>query len=541
MRIGELLVMNGLITEEKLKLALKQQVNSNRKLGEILVDSGEITEHQLVEALEFQLGIPVANLREAVFENTAIHLVNESTARKYNIIPINHKGGKLKVAMVDPLNYEAIKQIQIDTGLSVQPHLAAQSELEQAIIQHFGVNETVEEVDQIIRSAVEQKAKNIQLIPEENELIIKYQIMNTLQKQKVISQNREALIHRIKMMANLNAEERRLPQEGRLEWKSENKPIDVRVSTLPTVNGEHILMRISDPSEEVAKLSNLGFIDDNYRKLENIIQQPSGFILVSGPPGSNKSATLYAILNELYNNQLNIISVEESVERRLKGITQVEVNNRIGFTIADALQSALCRSPDVMMVDHLWDKETIHLAAKASLANCRSLCGILGNSAGDTIRRMLELGVDPHLLAASLSGVIVQRSIRCVCKHCAHSVHATDEETKIFANYNLHDQNKSSYLKNFRTYVTAQISGKITIIRGKGCQVCNNTGYDGIVTIHEVLPIDKKMKELIGKLLPPLEFEQYLKEKEYRTILYDGLLKARDGLTTVEEVMKVVG
>jgi type IV pilus assembly protein PilB len=239
---------------------------------------------------------------------------------------------------------------------------------------------------------------------------------------------------------------------------------------------------------------------------------------------------------------LNIISVEDSVERHMKGITQVEVNNRIGFTLIDALQSVLFRNPDVVLIGNLCDKETIDIAAKASLAGCRTLSGSQGNNVGDTIRRLLDLGVDSHLIASSLSGIIVQRLVRCVCKNCTYSVIASDEETKIFGNYNLLDLNKDnkSHIKNFRTFVTAQISGKITLTRGKGCHVSSNTGYYGKLALHEVLHIDKRMKELIVKSLPNLEFEQYLKEKEYKTILYDGLLKAREGKTTVEEVMKVV-
>jgi type IV pilus assembly protein PilB len=542
MRIGELLVMNGLITEETLKNALKLQVSSNKKLGEILIDSGEITERQLMEVLEFQLGIPVIHLNETVFKKTIVHLIHESTARKYNIIPIDQKGGKIKIAMVDPLNLEAIKQIQLETGLNVQPLLAARSELEQAISQHFGVTETVEELNQIIQSAVEQNAKNIQFIPEENELLVKFYILNALQKHKVILINKGALINRIKIMSNLNTEERRLPQEGRLQWKLENKQIDLRVSTLPTVNGESILIRIINPSEEVLKITDLGFSEDNYHKLENLIQYPSGMILVSGPSNSGKSSTLYSILNELNNDELNIISVEDSVERHMKGITQVEVNNRIGFTLIDALQSVLFRNPDIVLIGNLCDKETIDIAAKASLSGCRTLSGSQGNNVGDTIRRLLDLGVDSHLIALSLSGIIVQRLVRCVCKNCTYSVIASDEETKIFENYNLLDLNKDnkSHIRNFRAFVTAQISGKITLTRGKGCHVCSNTGYYGKLALHEVLHIDKRMKELIVKSLPNLELEQYLKEKEYKTILYDGLLKAREGKTTVEEVMKVV-
>lgn len=543
MRLGELLISNGLITEAELKQALKQQVNSNKKLGEILIESGEITERQLVEVLEFQLGIPVVNMKEATFEKTAIQLIHESVARKYNLIPMDQKGGKIRIAMIDPLNHEAIKQIQLLTGWSVLPLLITPSELQEAITQYYGVTETTGELNQIIQSAVQQKATSIHLIPEENGLAVKFQILNALHKQKVIPKdNQEALIHRIKILFNLNTEEHRLPQEGHYLWQPQADQLNLRISILPTVSGEHFMIRIMNPPIEIQKITDLDLTENNIHRMKDLIQRPSGMILVAGPSPSDKTSALYSIIHELNNDELNIISVEDPVGRHIKGTTQVEVNQRIGFTLVSAMQAALYRNPDILMVGHIDDRQSAELAAKASLSGRRTICGCQGNNTGDAIRRMLELGMDAHLLAASLSGIIVQRQARQVCKHCTQSTPATDEEMKIFETHQLLDLDKGnkSVMKNFRTYLSSQISGKITVFRGKGCNICNNTGYSGWVAIHEVLPIDKKMKELIAKSLPEAEFEQYLKEKDDKSILYDGLLKAREGKTTVEEVMKVV-
>jgi type IV pilus assembly protein PilB len=546
MRIGELLVMNGIINEEQLKHALQQQASTRKKLGEILIDHGNITERQLVEALEFQIGVPVVNVKEVNFDKATVHLIHEATARKYDIIPIEQAGGKMKMAMVDPLNHEAIKQIQMETGLTVQPLIATRSEVDQAINQHYGVTESIEELTRIIQSGVEQKATYIHFIPQEDELIIKYHIGNKLLLQKAIPKDKqESLINRIKIMSNLNVTERRLPQEGRLQTQTVNKQIDLCVSTLPTVNGESMLMRIMNYSEEIMKMTDLGLSDDNFRTMDKMIRQPSGMLLITGPSYSGKTSTLYSILHHLNTGEQNIISLEDPVERRIKGITQVEVNSRIGFTYTAALQSVLERNPDIVMIGDINGREAVEMAAKASISRRLTICGSQGHNAVQTISRLTELGIDNSLIASAITGIIAQRLVRRVCKHCAQTMPASDDETKLFEDHNLLniDNEKTgnkSIIGNFRTYVTAQLSGKITVIRGNGCHACNHSGYYGFVGIHEALDVDQRLKQLIIKSLPDDELEQYLKEREYKTMLYDGLLKAREGMTTVEEVLKVV-
>ncbi len=546
MKIGELLVMNGLITQDQLQHALKQQIHSRKKLGELLLDNGNITERQLVEVLEFQLGIPAVHLNEVTLDKNTVHLIRESTARKFKMIPMEEKEGKIKIAMLDPLHHEAIQQIQLATGLIVLPFISSRSEIDQAIIQHYGVSDSTEEINQILQAAVEQKARDIHLIPDEAEVVIKFLIGNTLIKIKSISRNDyEALVNRINILFNLHGEQHGLPQEGRLSWQMEPEQIDLRASTLPTVNGEHILIRLMNPMGKIMKMTELGLSASNYQTIEKLFQQPSGLILVSGPSFSGKSSTMYSILQELNKDDLNIISIEDPVEHRLRGVSQVEVNKRVGYSYSSALHSALYHNPNIVMLGDISDKESADMVVRASLADCLLVCGTPGRNAVQTISRLTEIGLDPHLIAASLSGVLSQRLARKVCVQCAQTVPASEEETKIFEQHHLlhlEDLSKGSksIIGNFRTYVTAHISGKFTVIRGRGCHICNNTGYHGHLAIHEVLETDKTLKELILKSMPPFELEQYLKEREYKTMLYDGLLKAREGITTVEEVLRVV-
>lgn len=547
MRIGELMIMNGIIIEEQLEQALQQQqIHTHKKIGELLIDNGDITERQLVEVLEFQIGVPVINMAEAAFEEVTIHLIQEATARQYNIIPVDHKNGILKLAMVDPLNHEAIKQIEKETGLTVQPYIATRKEVEQAITQHYGTKQMIDDLNRILQAGVNQKVKYIHFIPEEDELLIKFQTGDKLTLQKAIPKDQQhAMIDRIKKMSGLNTTDRRLPQEGKLHIQIDHQQIDLIISILPTINGENILLRILNYSEATLAMTDLGLSNENFHIIDKIIQQNSGMLFIVGPPNSGQSSTLYAILNHLNIGELNMISLEDPVEHRVKGVTQVEVNSRIGLSYTHAMQYALKRNPDIVMIDDVNSRECLEMTAQASVSGRLMICGSQAHNAIQSIRRMVGLGIDKRMLASAILGIIAQRLVRRVCKHCAQTMTASEEETKVFENHNLvnidtEKNGSKSMIGNFRTYVSAQLSGKMTVIRGSGCQVCNHSGYYGFVGIHEVLTIDEELKQLIIQSLPDSELELYLQERAYRTMIYDGLLKAREGLTTVEEVLKVV-
>jgi type IV pilus assembly protein PilB len=545
MRIGELLVMNGIITEEQLGLALKEQARHTKKLGEIMIESGFITERQLVEALEFQLGVPVVNLNETVFDLPTVQLIDESIARKHHLVPINCGGGKIKVAMIDPLNKEAIKAIQMATGMSVQPFIAMRIEMEEAINRFYGVDTTAEKLHEIIQAGVYQQARGIHIEPHEDGLMVKYRIDSSLKTQKTISKHmHETLFRRIKLLSNLNASEKRLPQNGRFQMKVDHKQMDIRVSTLPSVNGESLFLHLTDASEPLITVSELEFSEPNMQKFEKALGLPSGMILICGPEGSMKTSMLYATLTRLTNENRRIITIEDPIELRVPGITQVEVNEQLGLTFAHVLRSVLRQDPNIVMVGDIHDAETFELAIRTTLTGRMVLGGIYGSSAVKTVSRLMDMNKDSHLLGASLSCVVGQRQVRRICRQCAQSVPATADEVKLFEAHEVlqaEDQkNGKGIIGNFRTLVSTQISGKLTVTRGTGCRVCNDTGYRGTVALQEVLLIDGKLRELITGQRPIQEIENHLVQIGYKTILYDGLLKVREGITTVEEVLKTI-
>ncbi|SDP05364.1 type IV pilus assembly protein PilB [Paenibacillus sp. yr247] len=545
MRIGELLVMNGIINEEQLDQALKEQARNPKKLGGIMIELGFITERQLVEALEFQLGVPVVNLNEAVFDLATVQIIDESIARKHHLVPISSGGGKIKVAMIDPLNKEAIKAIQMATGMSVQPFIAMRMEMEEAINRYYGSDTTAETLNEIIQAGVYQQARGIHIEPHEDGLMVKYRIDNTLKSKKTLSKKmHETLFRHIKLLSNLNVSERRLPQNGRFQIKVDHKQIDIRVSTLPSINGESLFLHLTDESEPQLTISELDFSELNLQKFEKALKLPSGMILICGPDGSKNTSMLYSTLTRLASENHRIITIEDPIELRMPGITQVEVNEQLGLTFAHALRSVLRQDPNIVMVSDIHDRETFEMAIKTTLTGRMVLGAIYGGSAIKTISRLMDMNKDSHLLGASLSCVVAQRLVRRICRQCAQSVTATEDEIKLFeANQVLHSEdqkNGKGIIGNFRTLVSTQISGKLTVTRGTGCIVCKDTGYRGVVALQEVLLIDGKLRELITGQRPIQEIESHLVQIGYKTILYDGLIKAREGITTVEEVLKTV-
>ncbi|MGM7701574.1 GspE/PulE family protein [Pseudalkalibacillus sp. Hm43] len=541
MRIGELLVMNGLITEDQLENALQKQTHSFKKIGEILVEDHLITERQLAEALEFQLGIPVVNMDEIVPNRSTIQLIHEALARKHCFIPIEQMSGKLKVAMVDPLNQEAIKDIQETTGMIVQPCIATRSELEMAIIDHYGVLSSVKELNDIIEYAVQQNASDIHLDAEKDGLSVKYRINQMLEKQKVISNDlKESIIGRIKTIASLNASKRGLPQTGYIHKEAYNTDYDIRVSTVPTINGESAVLKLIDRTDQLLKLNEFGFSENNLKQVESAIDRRSGFVLISGPSMSGKTTSLYSILDHINHPKHKIVSVEQSVDRRLDGITQVEVNDSIGFNFTNGLSTMLTQDPNVIMVSHLEDKQTVEASTRISLSGRLVLGSIHGKDAVGTIRRILDMGIEPYLLATSLTCIVSQRLVRKVCERCAKSMPASDEESKLFEAHGLvpsDDAKSKSAIGNFRSFVTTNKSSKIAVVRGDGCKLCNNTGYKGLVGIHEVLTIDDVLRDMILQNRPAEAFREHLEEKEFQTLLHDGLTKVKEGITTVDDVL----
>ncbi|WP_423799224.1 GspE/PulE family protein [Neobacillus sp. SAB-20_R2A] len=543
-RLGNLLIEEGLITAEQLEVALKDK-DPNQKLGEALLQRGYLTEQQLIEVLEYQLGIPHVNLFQYSFDTSLFTLISKETARRNLIIPLKREGNKLYVAMANPMDFIVIDDLRLSTGFQIEPTIATKDEILRTINKYYDVDDGLDElldelpqnergqsdnitdldspivrlVNQILSNAVIQRASDIHVDPQETKVIVRYRIDGVLKVERVLPKNMQSvLIARIKIISNLDITEHRIPQDGRIKLNLDFHPVDLRVSTLPTVYGEKIVMRILDMGSTLNDLNKLGFNALNLKRFNEMIEKPTGIVLITGPTGSGKSSTLYAALNKLNSDEVNIITVEDPVEYQLEGINQVQVNQNVGMTFAAGLRSILRQDPNIIMVGEIRDSETVEVAIRASLTGHLVLSTLHTNDSIGTVTRLIDMGVEPFLLAASLSGVVSQRLVRKVCRDCAEIQEASKREVEIFAKRGMKID-------------------KIT--RGKGCPSCNMTGYKGRIALHEVLVINDEMRRVM------MNGETFQKMKEIaiknKTIFLidDGLLKVKQGLTTTEEVLRV--
>lgn len=543
-RLGDLLVDTGMITEEQLTKTLNEKL-ADEKLGDALLREGLITEQQLIEVLEFQLGVPHINIEQYPIEQETIQLVPQEIAKRYQVMPIRTENNQLFVAMADPMDYFAMEELRMATGFQIIPGIATKDSLQRSITKYYDLQssldeamgdflpeETVEEagitdedspivrlVNQIISNAVAERASDIHFDPQELELKIRYRIDGVLMTERTLPKHMQnVMIARLKIMANLNITESRIPQDGRIKMTVNFKPVDIRISTLPSVFGEKIVMRILDLSNALDRLDKIGFSPANEATFKEMIFRPNGIVLITGPTGSGKSSTLYAALNKLNRDEVNIITIEDPVEYQLAGINQVQVNDAVGMTFATGLRSILRQDPDIVMIGEIRDFETAQIAIRASLTGHLVLSTLHTNSAVAALTRLSDMGVEPFLIASSLSGVVAQRLVRRVCRDCVQTVSPTEREKELFADIGMSIDK---------------------IERGRGCPSCNNTGYRGRIAIHEVLTIDDEIRRLIMSSASASEIRSYVKEKGLLFLLNDGLDKVRQGLTTTEEVLRI--
>ena len=543
-RLGDLLVEAGLITHEQVESTLHEK-SPDEKFGDALLRQGLITEQQLIEVLEFQLGVPHINIHQYPIELETIQLVPRDIAKRYQVMPIRTDGNQLFVAMADPMDYFAIEELRMATGFQIVPAISTKDELQRSITKHydlqqsldeamgdFAPDESVEEagitdedspivrlVNQIISNAVQQRASDIHFDPQELELKIRYRIDGVMMTERTLPKHMQnVLTARLKIMANLNITESRIPQDGRIKLTVDFKPIDIRIATLPAVYGEKIVMRILDLSNALDSFEQIGFSNENADKFKAMIQQPNGIVLITGPTGSGKSSTLYAALNKLNDESVNIITVEDPVEYQLDGINQVQVNEAVGMTFATGLRSILRQDPDIVMVGEIRDFETAQISIRASLTGHLVLSTLHTNSAVAALTRLTDMGVEPFLISSSLSGVVAQRLIRRVCRDCAKEFEPTDREREIF------------------TEAGMEID---KLERGTGCASCNDTGYRGRIAIHEVLVIDDHIRDLIMESASASQIRNYVIKQNFKFLLHDGLDKVKQGLSTTEEVLRI--
>ncbi|WP_429374067.1 GspE/PulE family protein [Paenibacillus sp. DS2015] len=543
-RLGDLLVENGIVSDTQLQEALLEQKRTKRKLGDLLITQGYITEQQLIEVLEFQLGIPHVNLFKYQIDPAITQIIPESMAKRYQVLPLMKEGGKLMVAMADPLDYYAIEDLQMTTGFRIEPAISTRDELQRAIARHYGLQDSmskmmidlptqgeIEEteitgddspivrlVDQMIQQAVQLKASDIHVDPGENNLAIRYRIDGTLKTERHIPKQMQGFITaRLKIMAKLNIAERRLPQDGRIKVQFDFRMVDIRVSSLPTIYGEKIVLRLLDTSTGLKDIDHLGFNDHSLKMFKEMIERPYGIILITGPTGSGKTTTLYSVLSQLNEESVNIITVEDPVEYQVEGINQVQVNTSIGLSFAAGLRSILRQDPNIVMLGEIRDTETAEIAVRASLTGHLVLSTLHTNDAISTITRLRDMGIEPYLIASSLIGIVAQRLVRRICVDCKGTREPTEQETIFFRSHGIEVQE---------------------LHHGKGCGNCNHTGYRGRIAIHEVLLVNDAIRELITSSASFDELRTATRSQGMIELMDDGVDKVVQGFTTLQEVMR---
>ncbi|WP_078555374.1 GspE/PulE family protein [Bacillus alkalicellulosilyticus] len=544
MRIGDLLVQAGFVTEQQLLDAL-QSKKEGQRIGDALIERGWLTEQQLIEALEFQLGIPHINLMRYPVDTSILHVITKDFAKRNMLIPIKKDGNLLYVAMVNPMDYAAIDDIRMATGFQVQPAIASKEDVERSIMQHYGMEQSLDEfsvieqeedeeleyiredtdapvirlVNQILQIGLTLKASDIHIDPQMKKVVVRYRVDGVLRTERSLQKSiQNALVARVKIMASLNVTQSRLPQDGRVKTVIDLKQVDLRVSTLPTMYGEKIVIRILDLGAGLTNLNNLGFNKINLQKFKKVIEQPAGLVLITGPTGSGKSSTLYAALNHLHSEEINIITVEDPVEYEIEGINQVQVNPGAGLTFAAGLRSILRQDPNVVMVGEIRDTETAEIAIRASLTGHVVLSTLHTNSAIATIPRLIDMEIEPYMVVSSITGIVAQRLVRRICNQCKEEYEPTQMERELFDKRGI------------------KVS---TIYRGKGCVQCNKSGYKGRVAIHEILVIDEEIRQIMMNNQSMADLKKYAHESGMIFLVDDGLLKAKQGLTTIDEVFRV--
>ncbi|MBC7252572.1 MAG: type IV-A pilus assembly ATPase PilB [Actinobacteria bacterium] len=548
-RLGQLLLKNRVITEEQLQQALERQRETGEPLGRVLVDLKMVSEGALTSILARQIGLRYVDLANYDVDISACSLVDAEVARRYTLIPIGFEGDKLLVAMADPTNVFALDDVRIMTGMDVEPVVATKEDIIAAINRYcrteadldLGAEEFAERaaeeageaadaedapivkyVNLLISEAVNDRASDVHIEPMENDVRIRFRIDGVLHEiRRNPKQIHPGVVARIKVMADMNIAEKRLPQDGRTSVEVMGKPVDLRVASLPTIHGEKIVLRILDKSASLMSLEELGFSEDSLERYSKSFNKPYGTILVTGPTGSGKTTTLYATLNVLNTIKKNIITVEDPVEYRLPLINQVQVHYKAGLTFAAALRSILRCDPDIVMIGEIRDPESAQIAIESALTGHLVLSTLHTNDAPSALTRLLEMGIEPFLIASAVDCVSSQRLARRLCVRCKEP-YEPDEE----------------YLEKigFRW----EEGDEHVLFRPRGCPACNNTGFRGRVGIFEVLEVTENIEHLVARNAPHVEIAEMARSEGMRTLREEGFIKVRQGITSLEEVLRVI-
>jgi general secretion pathway protein E len=561
--LEDLLIERGRVSTEDLRKVRRLQQERGERIERLLLDLGFISEDDLLPVFSEHLGVPLIPRRELPSAPVAIPGLNVKFLRHAKMLPMSMADGELRVAMADPGDRDSLQGLEVATGCRVSPLLAKEKDIVEALEDCYGdhveagrssdddglveyLSEDEEDVDHLrdlaseapvirfvnvlINRAVESRASDIHIEPFENELKVRYRIDGVLHDVDAPQRRLQAaIVSRIKIMAKLNIAERRLPQDGRIKLRMMGKEIDLRVSTLPTLYGESVVMRILDRGSIVLDLDRLGFPADTLSVWDELIVKPYGMILVTGPTGSGKTTTLYGSLHKVNSPEKKIVTIEDPVEYQLNGVNQIHVKPQIGLTFANGLRSIVRQDPDVIMVGEIRDAETAEIAIQAALTGHLVFSTLHTNDAAGAVSRLLEMGVEDYLLASSLLGVLAQRLVRRICVACRRP--ATPMGPEELARLAQAGRNSAATL--------VEDMRQIALQEGEGCETCSHTGYQGRSGIYELLTVDEPLRQLILKHASADQIRERAMADGMRTLREDAWLKIRDGETTVAELIRV--
>jgi type IV pilus assembly protein PilB len=549
-QLGDVLLAGGLVTQDQ--LAAANDAQGGRTLGRVLVEEGVLSEAQLVAALAAQIGMPFVDLSEHPVDGSAVARVPGAMCRRYAALPLGFEDGRLVLAMADPANVFAMDDMRAVTGLDVKPVVATRQDVLAAIDRYYRADSDIDDltsvmdaqedepdlstmkeivedapivkyVNLLITQAIQDRASDIHLEPGEHDLRVRFRIDGVLHEVMRSPRSiQSGVISRLKIMADIDIAERRVPQDGRLSVSAHGSKVDLRVATLPTVWGEKVVMRILDNSTARLDLADLGFAPGNYERYAQSFTKPYGMILVTGPTGSGKSTTLYATMNIVSRPEVNVITVEDPVEYRLPGINQVQTNAKAGLTFASALRSILRSDPDVVLIGEIRDHETGQIAVEAALTGHLVLSTLHTNDAPSAITRLTEMGVEPFLVGSALDAVLAQRLARRLCAKCKEA-YVPEPAALLAARYPWQDGEELPEL-----------------FRPVGCSVCAKTGYKGRLALHEVMQVSEAVERLAVERASATAIGEVARSEGMLTLREDGMAKVAQGITSVDEILRVV-
>ena len=548
----QVLVEKGLVTVEDIDTAERLREDQGLRLDQALIQNGALSEQDFLKVMGERLDFEIVDLPNATIEDEAIRSLPSRFVYRNHLAPIARENGMLKVATSDPFDLYVFDEIKLLTGLQVSPVLAPRDEIDKVIKDHYGVGgDTVEEmtgdddlaltgseddsqdllqmaqeasviklVNEIILEAIIERASDIHIEPFERTLSIRYRIDGVLQEAAVppqINRFKSAIISRVKILSNMNIAERRLPQDGRIKFSVGSRQVDVRVSVIPMIFGEGVVMRILDKTNVLYSLTELGLDEETFEQFETLIEKPHGIFLVTGPTGSGKTTTLYAALNAIVGPEKKVITTEDPVEYNLEGVNQIPVDHKVGMSFAMGLRAILRHDPDVVMIGEIRDLETAQAATQASLTGHLVLSTLHTNDAASAATRLIDMGVEPFLVSSTLSGVMAQRLVRVICPTCKTQINPKD----------------AGLPKNMKWPKGAKV------FNGSGCRACRNSGYRGRTGLYELLTMNEELGERIIERVAASELVRIGRANGMRLLSEDGWLKVRNGVTTPDEVLRV--